>query len=46
MLISDKYTYDTPLEVAKAFGGSIRETFTTLQSASKFNKVKGIWALL
>ncbi|XP_008330978.1 complement factor B-like [Cynoglossus semilaevis] len=29
-----KYTYDTPLEVAKAFGGSIRETFTTLQSAN------------
>ncbi|XP_056140546.1 complement factor B-like isoform X2 [Lampris incognitus] len=28
-----KYTYDTPLEVSEAFGGSIRQTLTSLDSS-------------
>ncbi|KAK2828628.1 hypothetical protein Q5P01_019662 [Channa striata] len=29
-----KHTYDTPMEVAEAFGGSIKDTLTTLDSAN------------
>uniref|UniRef100_A0A8C5NDI3 C3/C5 convertase n=1 Tax=Gouania willdenowi TaxID=441366 RepID=A0A8C5NDI3_GOUWI len=31
-----KHTYDTPEEVAHAFGGAIRESLTTLQSTGEF----------
>lgn len=39
LTLTDKYTYDTPLEVSQAFGSAITGTLTTLESTSRFKMI-------
>lgn len=42
LLLPDKHTYDTPLEVSEAFGSAIKETLTTLEPLGEFQEYEHI----
>lgn len=39
LLLADKHTYDTPLEVSEAFGSAIKDTLTILEPIGKLQEL-------